>query len=113
MHTSTVNLTDASGRRLASAHVVEQRGHFAGSIDLSSIPPDIGALFEEFEEIVNGQMLALVDEVEERIAALGVRVQFPDNVEASAERLQIFPSSETVSFYVAVRTPPRWPRNVR
>lgn len=78
-------------------------GRFDGSVDPGHAPQRLRQLFGQFEEIVGGQMLSLLDDIEDRVCAAGLRVVFADGTEAVADDLQIYPTTGAVSF--AVRHP--------
>jgi len=61
---------------VALAQVTERGECFAGLIDLSQMPANLRRKFEEYEEIVNGQMFSLLDEIEEQIGAIPLKVVF-------------------------------------
>jgi hypothetical protein len=96
-----VRLIDRSHAALADAQVTDEGGYLGGTIDLRSTPADLRALFEEFEEIVNGQMFVFLDEIQERIGALSIRAIFDDGSEVDIKDLQVFPSTGDVSFRLA------------
>ena len=96
-----VRLLDRSRAAVATAVVAEDRGRFAGQLDSSRTPAGVLALFDEFEEVVNGQMLSFLDEVQDRIAALDMRVAFDDGREFEVRDLQAYPADGRVSFAVA------------
>jgi len=98
MTTRSVHLFDPTRTTVATAQVIEQGGLFGGTIDLCSTPPELRAIFEEFEEIVNGQMFVFLDDVQRRIAALRLRAMFEDGAEAPVTDLQVFPIAGEVSF---------------
>src|SRR5262245_28107604 len=98
MHTQLVKLIDPSCRVVATAQVVEQGEGFRGSIDLNLMPAQLQLKFVEYEEIVNGQMFSLLDEIEEQIRALQLKIKFDSGDEVEAEDLQIYPSTNRVSF---------------
>jgi hypothetical protein len=77
--------------------------YYEGSIDLSSTPPDLKRLFEEYEEVVENQTFSLLDTIEEKIGAIRLKVAFDDGSELDIEDLQVFPSRLAISF--AVRQP--------
>jgi hypothetical protein len=104
MTDQTVTIIDQSGRAVATAQVAEREGNFAGSIDLGPMPSGHRKTFEEYEEIVNGQMFSLLDEIEEQIGALAFKIAFREGPEVKVDDLQIFPSTGRVSFKV-VREP--------
>src|SRR5438876_9948020 len=75
-------LIDRTSVRIASLDVQFRDDHFEGAISLDSIPLQLRQLFEEFEEIVEGQMFSLLDDIEEKIAAIPLRVVFENGAEA-------------------------------
>jgi len=52
MNLRAVTLTDAGGKTIAHANVAEADGLFSGTADLSAMPADVLAVFDEFEQIV-------------------------------------------------------------
>jgi hypothetical protein len=98
MHRYDIKLIDQSDAVLATAQVTEEGGHYGGTIDLRSTPADLRALFEEFEEIVNGQMFVFLDEIQERIGSFPIRAVFDDGLEVSVKDLQVFPGTNDLSF---------------
>lgn len=87
---------------VAVAHVTEQGGHYEGAIDLTQTPPRVRALFEEFEEIVNGQMFSFLDEIEDKIAVLSLKAVLDNNgSEVLVKELQVYPGTGDVSFKLA------------
>ena len=83
------------------AQVADEGGYFGGTTDLRSTPAHLRALFEEFEEIVNGQMFVFMDEIQEKIGSLPIIVVFEDGFEANVKDMQVFPSESNVSFRLA------------
>lgn len=104
MHTQIVKLIDPSRAVVATAQVVDQEGKFKGWVDLRSTPINLQQKFMEYEEIVNGQMFSLLDEIEEQISALRLKIRFETGREQSIEDLQIYPSTERISF-ILVKEP--------
>jgi len=51
---------------------------------------------------VNGQMFSFLDEVEAKVAALGLIAEFPDGTTAPVADLQVYPTAGEVSFRAAV-----------
>jgi hypothetical protein len=103
MSDRTIRIIDPSRRILATARVAEEDGSFAGSIDVGSMPRDILRRFEAYEEIVEGQMFSLLDEIEDQISGLTLSAIFDDGQEFLVEDLQVYPSSGRVSFKVKAR----------
>jgi hypothetical protein len=104
MTDQTITIIDQAGHAVATAQVAERWGDFAGPIDLSPMPVALRKMFEQYEEIVNGQMFGLLDEIEQQIGDFALRVVFGEGPEVDVEDLQIFPSTGRVSFKV-VREP--------
>jgi hypothetical protein len=98
MTNGTVKLIDRSQNVLATALVSDEGDRYGGTIDLSSTPPALCALFAEFEEIVNGQMFSFLDEIEDRIRALPIKAVFESGDEIHVKDLQVYPSTGNVSF---------------
>jgi hypothetical protein len=101
MGTRHVKLVDESRAVLATAEVADEGGYFGGTIDLRAAPAPLRALFDEFEEIVNGQMFAFLDEAQGKIDSLPIKAVFADGFEAPVKDLQVFPSASDVSFRLA------------
>jgi hypothetical protein len=98
-----VTLIDQGQQVVATAQVAEQNGTFAGRINLSPMPVQLRRLFEEYEEIVNTHTFSLLDEIEEQIEALHLKAVFEDSHEAALADVQIYPSTNKVSFQVRKR----------
>lgn len=96
-----IQLIDEAGHLLATAEVVKDGAVFAGTIDLRSAPPELCALFAEFEECVNDQVFTLADEIQGKIAAFPIKAVFPDGAQAEVGDLQVFPTAGDVSFKLA------------
>ena len=104
MNSQTVQIEDQNRDVIASAQDVEDEGRYSGTVDLACMPANLRQVFEEFEEIVNDQVFSLLDELEEKIAALALQVVFPGGHGAPCEDLQIYPSTRRIS-YRLVRSP--------
>jgi hypothetical protein len=104
MSSKAIRIIDEGGETVATAQVSERGVRLGGQIDLSSMPTRLRRKFEEYEEIVNGQMFSLLDEIEDQIRALRLKVAFEDGSEAPVEDLQIYPSTRRVSFRMAERS---------
>ena len=105
MTVTSVKLIDVSGNVIASALVAARDASFSGRIDLSHTPPEVSRVFEEYENIVNGQMFSLLDDIEERIAALALRAAFDEGPEVAVEDVQVYPTTGKVSFKVVQPVP--------
>jgi hypothetical protein len=95
-----VTLIDQGRQVIATAQVAEQDGAFVGRVDLSVMPVSLRRLFEEYEEIVNSQTFSLLDEAEEKIKNLHLKVVFEGGYEMALADVQIYPSANKVSFQV-------------
>src|ERR1700732_131529 len=91
-------LLDQGNCRIAVLNVTCTGTHYEGTISLEHTPPELKRLFEEYEEIVEGQMFSLLDSIEEKIGVIPLKVSFEDGTEAYVEDLQVFPSTDAVSF---------------
>jgi hypothetical protein len=98
---SGVKLIDCSGNIVATACVIDEGDHYGGTIDLRHSPAMLRTLFDEFEEIVSGQMLSFLDEIQAKISSLGIKVVLDDGMEAFVKDLQVYPSTGDVSFMLA------------
>ena len=94
----TIRLMDSSCRIVATARVERNGRQFVGTIEFDTVPPDIRCKFEDLEALVEQQVFSLTDEIEDEIAALGMRVGFEDGASAPVEDLQVFPRAGTISF---------------
>src|SRR2546426_25117 len=101
MSTKTVKIIDQRREVVATAQVTQTGERFAGLIDLSPMPASLRERFEEYEEIVNGQMFSLLDEIEEQIGAVPLKAVFEGGCESVLEELQIYPSTRRVTFKIA------------
>jgi hypothetical protein len=100
MISQRVTLIDQERQVIARTEVAEQDGAFVGRIDLSLMPMPLRQLFEEYEEIVNTHTFSLLDEIEEKIENLHLKVVFEDGYEAALADVQIYPSTNKVSFHM-------------
>jgi hypothetical protein len=96
-----VRLLDPVGNVLAITRVADEGDHYGGMIDLRGVPARLLALFEEFEEIVNGQMFSFLDDIQAKIDALRLKAAFVNGQEAEVKDLQVFPSTGDASFRLA------------
>jgi hypothetical protein len=101
-----VRLLDRNRTLLATAQVADEGGYYGGTIDLRSTPGEVRALFDEFEEIVNDQLFAFLDDVQGRIQSLSVQAIFEDGSEAAVNDLQVFPETGAVSFKLVQKARP-------
>ena len=111
MISQRVTFIDQGRQVVATAQVTQQDGSFTGRINLSPMPVPLQRLFEEYEEIVNTHMFSLLDEIEEKVEALHLKVVFEDGYEAALTDVQIYPSTHKVSFQAlkgVVSRPPKW-----
>ena len=94
-------LVDSFGRVHATALVADRDGVYEGTVDLHDTSPELRSLFAEFEEIVNEQMFAFLDDVQFRMSSAISRAVFEDGCEAALQDLQVFPSTGDISFRLA------------
>lgn len=93
-----IYLLDQANHKVAALNVSATGTHYEGTIVLDQTPPELRRLFEEFEEVVEGQMFSLLDGIEEKIRSNHLKVSFESGMEASIENLQVYPSTGAVSF---------------
>jgi len=104
MMTRSVKLIDHSRSVLATAEVADEGDYYGGTIDLRFTPADLLAMFNEFEEIVNGQMFVFLDDIQAKIAASPIKAVFEDGSEACVKDLQVFPGAGELSFRLVGET---------
>ena len=83
---------------VATAQVKCQGNQCSGSVKMETMPPELRALFEKYEELVNGQVFSLLDEVEEQISATTFTAVFENGKEAAITDLQLYPRSGSITF---------------
>ena len=93
-----ITFIDHSTARVATLEVGPVGDHFEGAISLDSTPPQLKLLFEEYEEIVEGQIFSLQDEIEEKISSISIRAVFDNGSMADVCDLQVFPTTRLISF---------------
>ena len=98
MHTQVVKLIDSTCTVIAIAQINESGEGYRGKVDLTLMPASLQEKFAEYEEIVNGQMFSLLDEIEEQIHALRLKIRFDNGYEVETEELQIYPRTNRISF---------------
>src|SRR4051794_11458455 len=98
MMTGPIHLIDAMGAKVASLDIHHRGDSFGGTITLEATPSGLRQLFEQFEEVVEGQMFGLLDGIEEKIQAVGLRAVFATGAVAEVEDFQVYPSRNAVSF---------------
>ena len=81
MNMQTIRLMDSSAHEIATAQVTPEGEHYGGIMDLRALPPSMRALFEELEEIVNGQMFVFLDAIQEKIGALSIKAVFDNGAD--------------------------------
>src|SRR4051794_11620500 len=106
MTTQTVTFIDKDRNLLATARVVDEGTYYGGVIDLTPTPARLRALFDEFEEIVNGQMLSFLDDIQSRLDALAIQVVLVTGSSVPVRDLQVYPSTGDVSFKLGEREVP-------
>ena len=109
MSLQQVTIIDHKRKIVATAQVTERDDTFTGRINLNPMSASLWRQFEAYEEIVNQQMFSLLDEMEEKIGSMRLKVVLADGHVAPLTDLQIYPSTKKVSFKVvkeaAVRAP--------
>ena len=93
-----VRIIDNAGDLVASATVIDEGSHFGGEVDLGSIPGALMALFREFEGAVNDQTFGVADEIQVRLARVGLRAVLGDAPAVCVDDLQVYPSTGDISF---------------
>lgn len=106
MNQHRIQIVEPGGRLLATAVVETRADRLMGAADLSDMPANWRRHFEEYERIVNGQIFSVLDDIEDQIRGLRLRVEF-DDATAEVEDLQLFPSTGRISFRVAKLLPKR------
>ena len=101
MPAQTIKLIDSSKNVLAIADVAEEGDHFGGSINLEKMPTNLRAVFVELEQIVNGQMFSFLDEIQQKIDDLPIKIVLEGGEDLRYTDLQIYPSSGMISFKLA------------
>ncbi len=92
-------LCDAQGRLIGVVRVSNEHGLWSGEIDLAGVAPALVSLFTRYEELVNGQMLSLVEEIEVEISQIEARLFVSGERQGiPVSDLQIYPSQRDVSF---------------
>ena len=97
----TATLIDQARNVLAIARVADEGNHFCGKLDLQNMPAHLRALFEEFEEAVNGQMFSLAVEIQAKIGSLPIEAVFENGQDVRIRDFQVFPSTGDISFRLA------------
>jgi hypothetical protein len=91
-------LAEELGTRLCSVLVQHVGDQFEGTFDVSMLPTEFRALLAEFEEIVEGQMFSLLDDIEGRIRLARLQIASEDGTRTPISNLQAFPSTGAISF---------------
>lgn len=95
-----IYLIDQASVRVADLNVSLVGHLYRGTISFDVTPAKLKRLFEEFEELVEGQVFNLADEIEEKIGELSLRVVFANGSEVPVDELQVYPSTKRVSFKI-------------
>jgi hypothetical protein len=101
MKTQTVKFIDQARNTIAIACVGIEGDQYGGTIDLHGMPANLRALFDELEQVVNGQMFSFLDEIQEKIGTLPIKVVLENGQEMFLNDLQVYPSTAEVSFKLA------------
>ena len=94
------HLTDPFSTLIAAFDVTRSGDLYSGTICLDATPPELGRLFQEFEEMVEGQVFSVADEIEEKIARLRLRVVFAGGEGAEVADLHVYPNTNAVTFKI-------------
>ncbi len=98
MSCQPMDLIDKCGNTVATLNVQRLGDHYEGEISLDTIPPKLRHLFEQFEEIVEGQMFSMLDDIEEQMETYSLRIRWIDGKESEIDELQVYPSTRAISF---------------
>jgi hypothetical protein len=98
MKALNTQLLDMRGNLIAEGSVVDKGDYFGGKLDLANMPTETRKVFEEFEEIVAGQMFSFLDDIEDKIESLALKVVIDPGQLLVVKDLQIFPSNGGFSF---------------
>ena len=97
----TINLIDARQNVVAVATVDDKGSYFSGTVSVDRMPEPMLKTFEQYESLINDQVLSLLDEIEQCIDGMLLTAVFGDGHAIFAADLQIFPKAGTISFKVA------------
>lgn len=96
-------LRDGIGGIVGDVEVTSKgSGLYVGRIELAGASPEAVALFEQYEAIVDDQLLALVDDLDRRIADMDVALVSPGLEPQPVRDLQVYPRARSVSFRIIV-----------
>lgn len=98
MSCQKIHILDNDRHVVATACVEDHEGQFTGRVDFEALPAELRALFEEYESLVDDQVLSLLDPIEERIALIPLVAEFEDGRRAGVADLQVFPLAGTIAF---------------
>ena len=99
-------LVDSKGRSLGSVDVSWVGTLYVGDVDLSGVDSDLVSLFDEYEDVVMGQVLSLLDEQEDSMSKLGARFVSDDNLHVLYVcDLQMYPKQRRVAFRIKDDSP--------
>lgn len=94
----TGDLVDRLGIVVGRVCVNYSSNLYSGTINLLGVPRDTVVLFEEYEMLVNGQVLTLIDDLDYRIEQMKIVFVSEGNVPIRVLDLQVYPSVGRVSF---------------
>jgi hypothetical protein len=83
---------------VAIAEVQNRGNYYSGSVNIDQMPQPLLSLFEEYEYLVNNQVLSLLDRIEDEIDINSFVVIFDEDIKFYIDDLQILPSSRMISF---------------
>jgi hypothetical protein len=101
-----IHLLDAHHQVVATAQVKRQGDRYLGTVNVANMPPELRALFEKYENLVNDQVFSLLDQVEEKIEATGFTVAFDNGDETAVTELQLYPKNGSIAFKTSTAAVP-------
>ncbi|MBD2182467.1 hypothetical protein H6S82_20490 [Planktothrix sp. FACHB-1355] len=101
MFLKLIEIVDSMQNVVVTAEVEDKGEYYSGSVSLDKMPEVLRLEFEEYELLINNQVLSLLDQIEEQISITSFTVIFDDGRKFYVDDLQIFPISGTISFKVS------------
>jgi hypothetical protein len=86
---------------VATAEVEDRGNYYSGSVNLDRMPKALRLKFEEYESLINDQVLSLVDRIEEEMDINSFTVILDDGRKFYVNDLQILPGCGMVSFQLS------------
>ena len=86
-----VELIDAQQRQMGQVTIERNKGNLIfGMFDPRPAFSAVAQLFQDFEEAVDVQALSVVDELDAKIAGLGLHLRFPNGKRVEIHDVQIY-----------------------